>query len=297
VIRPALAARAGALAAARTPFVLATVVRAQRPTSVRPGDTALVLGDGSIEGFVGGHCAEASVRLHALRALETGEPLLLRIVPEGPGGGPDAEGAVTVSNPCLSGGALELFLEPRLPAPRLVVVGETPIAAALAALGERMGWAVVAGSAAAVQPAPDDAALVVASHGHDEERALERALRDGVPYVGLVASRRRGAVVLAGLDVPDALCARVHTPAGLDIGARTAEEVALSILAEIVATRGAARPAAAAAAPEPATARDPVCGMEVALTAATPRLDGHAFCCEGCRDAYAADPLRYASAP
>ena len=296
MIRPALAARAGALAAARAPFVLATVVRAQRPTSVRPGDTALVLGDGSIEGFVGGHCAEASVRLHTLRALETGEPLVLRIVP-GDASAPAGEGAVTVSNPCLSGGALELFLEPRLPAPRIVVVGETPIATALAALGERLGWAVAASGAAAVEPAPDDAALVVASHGHDEERALERALRDGVPYVGLVASRRRGAAVLAGLDVPEALRARVHTPAGLDIGARTAEEVALSILAEIVDTRGAVRPAPAAAAPEPATARDPVCGMEVAVSAATPRLDGHAFCCEGCRDAYAADPLRYASAP
>jgi xanthine dehydrogenase accessory factor len=294
VIRPALAARAGALAAARTPFVLATVVRAQRPTSVRPGDTALVLGDGRIEGFVGGHCAEASVRLHALRALETGEPLLLRIVP-GDARAPAGEGAVTVANPCLSGGALELFLEPRLPAPRIVVVGQTPIATALAALGERLGWAVAADAPA--EPAADDAALIVASHGHDEERALERALHDGVPYVGLVASRKRGAAVLAGLHVPPALRARVHTPAGLDIGARTAEEVALSILAEIVATRRAAHPAPAAAAPEPATARDPVCGMEVALTATTPRLDGHAFCCEGCRDAYAADPLRYASAP
>ena len=300
--RAALEARMQALAAARSPFVVATVVRRQRPASVRAGDVALVLGDGTIEGFVGGTCAESSVRLHALRALETGEPLLLRIVPEGPGeGGPEIEGAVTVSNPCLSGGALELFLEPRLPAPRVVVIGDTPVAEALADLRERVGVAVDAG-----EPATDDLALVVASHGRDEERALERALREGVPYVGLVASRRRGAAVLEALDVADALRARVRTPAGLDIGAYTAEEIALSILAEVIAVRRhrvappAPTPAVAAPAGPPPTAVDPVCGMEVAITDATPRAEHSGatvyFCCEGCRATFAADPLRHAGA-
>jgi xanthine dehydrogenase accessory factor len=224
-----LAQRAATLAAERVPHVQATVVRAGRPASVQPGASALVLGDGTIEGFVGGHCAEPSVRLHALRALETGEPLLLRIEP-GDGEGAAIDGAVTVHNPCISGGALEIFLEPRLPAPRMRVIGDTPIAHALAELAEGLGYEI------GEQPSDDDAAVVVASHGRDEEQALTAAVEAGVPYVGLVASRKRGEAVLASLDLPDE---RVHTPAGLDIGARTPEEIALSILAQIVATRRA----------------------------------------------------------
>src|SRR3954447_57920 len=142
MIAARLSRRADELRAERTPFVVATVVRAQRPTSVHSGDAALVLGDGTIEGFVGGTCAEESVRLHALRALETGEPLLLRIVP-GDDDAPAAEGAVTVQNPCLSGGAPGVFIEPMLPAPRLTVVGDSPVALALADLGERVGLHVV----------------------------------------------------------------------------------------------------------------------------------------------------------
>jgi xanthine dehydrogenase accessory factor len=138
-----LTRRAQALAAERKPFATATVVRAQRPTSVHAGDAALVLADGTIEGFVGGVCAEQSVRLHALRALETGEALLLRILP-GDGDAPASEGAVTVQNPCLSGGAMEIFLEPCVPAPRVLVVGATPVAAALARLGREVGLGVAA---------------------------------------------------------------------------------------------------------------------------------------------------------
>lgn len=217
------------------PYVQATVVRAQRPTSVRPGDTAIVRPDGTIEGFVGGVCAEDSVRLHALRVLETGEALLLRLVPE-PGDEEAQEGAVVAHNPCLSGGGLEIFLEPRIPAPRLAVIGDAPVARALAALGPGVGFEVVP------EPGDDDAALVVASHGRDEEAALTAALTSGVPYVGLVASARRGAAVREALAVDDALRARLHTPAGLAIGARTAEEIALSILAQIVQERRAYAP-------------------------------------------------------
>jgi xanthine dehydrogenase accessory factor len=228
------ARRADELVAAREPFVTAIVVRAQRPSSVTAGDCGLVRSDGSIEGFVGGACAETSVRLHALRALETGESQLLRIVP-GDDEGPAEEGAVTVQNPCLSGGALEIFLEPCLPAPRVGVVGETPVAHALVAVGSAVGFDVGIGVT------DDDAAVVVASHGRDEEDSLERALLAAVPYVGLVASRKRGPAVLEELRsrgaVPEPDIERVRTPAGLDIGARTAEEIALSILAEVVSTR------------------------------------------------------------
>ena len=112
-----LARRARDLSERREPYVSAVVVRAQKPTSVRPGDAALVLADGRIEGFVGGACAESSLRLHAARVLETGEPLLLRILPGGSEDEQAAEGAIVVHNPCLSGGALEIFLEPVLPRP------------------------------------------------------------------------------------------------------------------------------------------------------------------------------------
>jgi xanthine dehydrogenase accessory factor len=234
-----LASRAEALADERVPFVEATVVRARRPASVRPGATALVHRDGRIEGFVGGECAEESVRLHALRVLETGEALLLRIEP-GAGEAEARDGAVTVHNPCVSGGGLEIFLEPRLPVARINVAGDAPIALAVLELGLALGYDMVAGDA----ELDAAAAVVVASHGHDEERLLTAAVEAGVPYVGLVASRARGAAVLAGLDVDDADRMRIRTPAGLDIGARTPEEIALAILAEIVATRRVQPPVA-----------------------------------------------------
>ncbi len=296
------------LIAAGIPFVEATVVRAQSPTSVRAGDAAIVRGDGTIEGFVGGACAETSVRLEALRAIETGEPVLLRILPSEDAGAAAAEdGAVTVKNPCLSGGALEIFLEPRLPAATLRVVGQTPIALALAELGKRLGFAVELEAADQSAPQAGDAALVVASHGHEEERILTAALRDGVPYVGLVASTKRGDAVRDSLDLPEELLAALHTPAGLEIGAETSEEIALAILAEIVALRRSAeaavivelpQPEAAAAAQGPAEAAievaiDPVCGMEVAISDASIHLDHDGerfyFCREGCRDSFAAE--------
>lgn len=236
------------LHAERRAFVTATVVRAQAPTSARAGDAAIVLPDGTIEGFVGGVCAEDSVRAHGLRAMETGEPLLLRLLPEAGEDDPEpVDGAVTSHNPCLSGGAMEIFLDPSLPAPRVVVLGDAPVAAALLDLAPRLGLDAVPGGA---EPAfaEDDLALVVASHGRDEERALEAALAAGVPYVGLVASRRRGEAVRDALDVAEEERARLRTPAGLDIGARTPAEIALSILAEVVAVRRAS-PAVGARAP------------------------------------------------
>jgi xanthine dehydrogenase accessory factor len=286
---------AAELTRSREPFVQATVVRAQKPTSAHAGDTALVRADGSIDGFVGGTCAEASVREYGLMALSTNEPLLLRIVP-GEVPGSSEEGAVTVANPCLSGGAVEIFLEPRVPAPRVLVVGDSPVAEALAELGRPLGFDVdlVAGEQA--RPAAGDAALVVASHGRGEEPALTAALRLGVPYVGLIASRIRGAGVLAALDVTDEQRSRVHSPAGLDIGARTAAEIALSVLTELVAERRAAERHAPAAVP--VSAVDPVCGMTVAAVDSSPHVtvDGGTtwFCCAGCRTAFLEDPARYA---
>ena len=290
MIKGALADRVKRLSQGRMPFVVATVVRARHPTSVRPGDSAVVLADGTIEGFVGGVCAESSVRLYSLRALETGEAVLLRLVPGESKADPDdgIEGAVVEHNPCLSGGSLEIFLEPQLPAARLVIAGAAPIAGALARVAAAAGYEVAQGSGAEVS-IDGAAAVVVASHGADEDHVLSAALTAGVPYVALVASPRRGEAVRRSLEVPDELRAQLHTPAGLDVGARTPEEIAVAVLAEIIAERHA-HPVPAAGAP--ATVVDPVCGMEVAVTDATPSLaiDGKRvyFCSGGCRNAYAA---------
>ena len=246
MISAALSRRAQELAAEGIAFVTSTVVRAQRPTSAQVGSVALVLGDGTIEGFVGGACAEHSVRAYALKAIESGEPVLLRVLPfaeAGEGGPADAEaedGAVTVQNPCLSDGAIEIFLEPVVPAPRVLVVGQTPIAGAVLAIGAELGLDVIAVDGADVDPRPGDLALVVAAHGQDELHALRSGLEAGIPYVGLVASRKRGAGVigeLRGDGVSKELVESIDVPAGIDIGARTPAEIALSILAAIVAVR------------------------------------------------------------
>jgi xanthine dehydrogenase accessory factor len=291
-----IAERAAELSRERVPYVQATVVRAGKPASAHAGDTALVLTDGAIEGFVGGNCAENSVRVHALAALGTGDPLLLRIEP-GAASTRVEEGAITVVNPCLSGGSLEIFLEPRRPAPRLVVVGQTPTAHALATLGGPLGFSVEPGG-----EVTDAAAVVVASHGRGEEPVLEAALNAQVPYVGLVASRKRGSAVLASLNVSEEHRRRVHSPAGLDLGGRTAAEVALSILAEIVSLRSknndnndfyARRGVTVGGETRdtPVSAIDPICGMTVAITSTAltaPGPDGTTayFCGEGCRRRY-----------
>ncbi|HEX9334728.1 MAG TPA: XdhC family protein [Pseudonocardiaceae bacterium] len=228
-------ARADELRSGRTPFVLATVVRAERPTSAKPGDRALVLPDGTVEGFVGGDCAESTVRSQGMLILATGQSTLLRITPVAIDA-PTQDGTVTVANPCLSGGTLDIFLEAMLPPALVHVYGDAPIARALVDLGRAIGYEVHAASTAVPLPADLDA-VVVASHGRGEQGILDAAIRAGVPYIGLVASPRRGAAVLAELDVPPEQRTHVHTPAGLDIGGRTPSEIALSIYAELIASR------------------------------------------------------------
>jgi xanthine dehydrogenase accessory factor len=317
----ALIERADDLRAHGEPFVTATVVRVQHPTSAQAGNVALVRRDGTIEGFVGGVCAQHSVRLYSLKAIETGEPLLLRIVPDDPEALNDAapsaprsaagdlepalsgheiargEGTATVRNPCLSGGAIELFLEPVLPEPRVLVVGESPIVGALKALGPELGLEVVAAVDRAdgkLTPRRWDLALIVAAHGRDEVRALQAGLAAEVRYVGLVASAKRGAAVLEDLraeGVAAEQVARVDSPAGLDIGARTAAEIALSILAAVVAVRrGHADGGLRDDAQAPLIATDPICGMTVVVVPGTPSAPAGEetayFCCEACKLAF-----------
>lgn len=222
--------RAQQLRRARTPFVHATVVRAAPPTSAHPGDEAILLSDGTIEGFVGGHCAQNSVRKAAMGALQTNESVLLRVLPDGDVHFPEAAGACVVVNPCLSGGALEIFLVPQVPVPLVRIFGGTPIADSLVELCSTMGYDARGGD----DELAGATAVVIASLGGAEAETIRAALDAGVGYIGLVASRVRGGSILSGLDLTDDERSRVHTPVGLSIGARTPAEIAVSIVAEVI---------------------------------------------------------------
>jgi xanthine dehydrogenase accessory factor len=313
------------LRAGRTPFVVATVVRVAKPASAHPGDSAIVLPDGSIEGFIGGMCSESTVRTQGLRQLASGRSVLLHITPQasdadagpgsaelgmpglaGPGQAEDTESEVTVGNPCLSGGALDIFLEVMRPPALVYVYGDTPVARALAAVGSAAGADVQVATDAGVAIPADATAVLVASQGGDEHRVLTSALRAGVPYIGLVASRKRGAAVIEALGLDAEQRARVHTPAGLDIGAQSPGEVAVSIVAEVIAMGAGTGPFeitarssgdGPAASHGPEEAIDPVCGMTVAVTESAIYVETQEgrvyFCCPSCRDTFAADPGRY----
>jgi xanthine dehydrogenase accessory factor len=281
--------RAQQLLAARTPFVHARVVRAQPPTSAYPGDEAILLADGTIEGFVGGQCAQNSVRKAALGALQAGESVLLRVLPDGDVHFPEAPGACVVVNPCLSGGSLEIFLTPQLPAPLIRVYGTTPIADALIDLCGVLGY-----DARRDVDLADTNAVVIASHGGPEAEIIRAALDHGVGYIGLVASKVRGASILNDLELSDAERARIHTPVGLRIGAKTPSEIAVSIAAELIAAvrDGSLTRDGSAAKNVPIEAIDPECGMTVLIGPATEHLQlagaDYWFCGPGCRTAFAA---------
>lgn len=271
--RPSLFERAVELDRAGRPFALATVVAVRRPTSARPGARGLIHPDGSIEGFVGGSCARPLVVREALRSLADGQPRLLRISRDSPSDSRRGDGIVDEIMTCHSGGTLEIYVEPHLPAPALWIAGTTPIAAALATLGAAMGFdvtvmdpiaessafangvKVVVGDDLARLPRPAVGPyVVVASQGVWDEEAVASALRLDAAYVGLIASPIRAVAVRAWLldeGVAGERVAALRAPAGLDLGADAPAEVAVSVLAELVQVRRGRAPFVAA--PGPAT--------------------------------------------
>lgn len=334
--------RVAELEGAGETFALATVVAVQRPTSARPGSAGIVHPDGSIEGWVGGSCAQPVVVREALRALVDGHPRLLRLSKEAPAEGRRGDGVLELVMSCHSGGTLEIYVEPHLPAPSLWLAGTTPIVGALASLGAATGWRVsVFDPIADADAFPEaervstDTALgridadvspyvVVATQGVWDEEALAAALRREVAYVGLVASPTRARVVRAWLrdeaGISEERLAALRAPCGLDLGAETPEEIALSILAELVTVRrgraefvarpgpatlageaaevaDTAQPMAAAQAVDDIVLLDPVCGMTVDRAHARHLAEHegvvYAFCSMGCRTAFIREPGAY----
>lgn len=321
--------KAAELQAEGRPFATATVVRSLAPTSGKPGDRAIVTLDGVMYGWIGGSCAQPTVVRESRRAIVEDRSVLVRLSPN-PGTEPVPPGMVEVPMTCFSGGTIEVYIEPQQPRPRLIVVGHLPVAQALVHLGKAMSYHVIAVAApedaAAVAHAdevhPDAAPIaswitpltfvVVATHGYGDEEALAHALRSGAPYVALIASRKRAEAVrenLREMGVPEDKLAELHAPAGLYIQARRGDEIALSIMAEVVQVRRhleklfwpeaapAESTAGTGAGTEPATAIDPVCGMTVEVATARNTYDyqgtTYYFCCPGCRGRFMKHPERF----
>jgi xanthine dehydrogenase accessory factor len=334
-----LAPRIAALEADGGRFAVATVVAVQRPTSAKPGARGIIHPDGTIEGWVGGSCAQPVVVREALRSLVDGQPRLLRLSKSGTAEGRRADGVVELVMTCHSGGTLEIYVEPHVPSPELWLAGTTPIVGALAALGGAAGWRVTVFDPEADESAfpgadrvlhetglarfePETAPyVVVATQGIWDEEALRAAFRREVSYVGLVASPTRAQHVRAWLrdegGVADERLAALRAPAGLDLGAETPEEIAISILGELVQVRrgtasfvAAPGPATLAGPPEEAAIQpivddivlvDPVCGMTVERSHARHLAEHegvvYAFCRMGCRTAFIQEPGAYVPGP
>jgi len=305
------------LARREEPFVLATVVSRQPSSSTQLGDMAIITASGEFHGWLGGSCTRHTVVREALRALADGRPGLIALSPD-----PEADrrpGVAVFPMTCHSGGTVDIYVTPVLPRPRFVVFGLTPVARALARLAKAAGYGVEAADPGADSAAFPDADrlwtgrqpperrpgarafAVVATMGERDEEAILEALAMEPEYLGVVASAKRfGAIreALISRGASEESLARIKSPAGLDIGARTPEEIAVSILAEIVQTlRDDTRERESREPPPSYEERDPVCGMMVEVSTAEHRADvgGHAyyFCCAGCRTRFVAAPERY----
>ena len=321
--------KAAELLAKGEPFVTASVVRFQAPISGKPGDKAIIFADGKMWGWIGGGCAQPVVIKEALKALADGQPRLVRISPTA---APE-DGIVDYTMTCHSGGTLDIYIEPVLPKPHILIFGRSPLAQTLARLGKTVGYRIsVVAPGADREQFPDvdllqteanlgelkiggEVFIVVSTQGEGDEEALEQAARTNAAYVAFVASKVKAQKVFQYLretGVPSERVGQIHAPAGLDIRATSPEEIAVSILAEIVQLRGnRAKPVA-----EPKKsalpvlnlpvlsvpvsnkeAQDPVCGMLVNVSGAKYKSEHLGsdvyFCCARCKQAFDRQPGKY----
>ena len=314
------------------PFAIATVIRAEKPTSAKVGAKAIVTEDGSLSGWIGGSCAEPTVKREAKKALQDGQPRLLRLCPPEKMGTAPQEGVNEIALTCISGGTLEIYIEPQLAQPHLIVIGHLATAEALVNLGKGLGWRVsLLGLDVTVERFPNadqiveeldfskltitkNSHIVVASHGNYDEDMLVAALQSEANYVALIASKKRANAILQYLNeanLTQEQIARLKYPAGLDFGAVTPEEIALSILAEIIQRR---RQSSNVAENESASidiqlpmaqnllleAIDPVCGMTVEIATAHFATEHNGktyyFCAAGCKRSFDKEPGKYVQA-
>jgi xanthine dehydrogenase accessory factor len=316
---PGVLELAGDLARRGRTFVLATVVWRRAPTSGKQGSSAVILPDGSVRGWLSGACAEPTVIREARAAMADGRPRLLFLGPSDELDGVLRAGVTTVPLACESEGALEVYLEPNMPPPHVVVIGRSPAAITTAALAYSLGWRATIVDEEGSEEHPEEipvvseldlgglgvdgaTAVVVATQGHYDEAALEVALATDAGYVGLIASRKRADTVrdyLRERGITDDAIARVHAPAGIDLGTVDPDEIGVAVLAELVALKAAGE-LGPAAEPVPVVdeARDPVCGMvvDVARVRLRSQHEGRTyfFCSAGCRRKFDADPVKYA---
>jgi xanthine dehydrogenase accessory factor len=298
-------------------FVLATVVWCERPTSAKPGAQVIIQTDGTMTGWIGGSCAQPVVLREALRILREGDdPYLLRLGEQGP----EIEriGVRVFPMSCTSGGILDIYMEPHLPRPNLVLVGDSPVIAALSQLAGVLDFAIIQLDTADLSKVQIDERtyVLVATHGQYDEDALEQALRSSAAYIGMVGSHKRAEACreyLRTSGLMESQIERLKAPAGLDIGAVTPQEIAASILAELVLLRRRGSIAnqllthaideehlesdQTGIVHEPETGVDPVCGMMVAIATARHHstLDGqdYYFCCPACKRLFERNPQEY----
>jgi len=323
------------------PFAIATVIRAEKPTSAKVGAKAIITEDAKLSGWIGGSCAEPTVKREAKKALQDGQPRLIRLCPPEKMGTAPQEGVIEIALTCISGGTLEIYIEPQLAQPHLVVVGHLATAEALVSLGKDLGWRIsLLGLEVTRERFPDadqlideldfkkikisqNSYVVIASHGNYDEDMLVAALQSDAPYVALIASKKRSEAILQYLNESNLTkeqIARLKYPAGLDFGAVAPEEIALSILAEIIQRRRQSATSSGLDMSENSThstrpsnvsglelpvmknsvleAIDPVCGMTVEIATAhfTSEYNGktYYFCAAGCKRSFDKNPQRYA---
>jgi xanthine dehydrogenase accessory factor len=289
--------RVAGLRQSGVPFVLATVTWRRGPSSGKAGAKAIVLADGSVEGWLGGACARPSVVSAALESLVDGQPRLLML-----GEHDHRPEVVNVTMACSSEGAMEVFVEPQLPAPDLRIVGSSPMVTTLADLARALDWRVTVTDEPALKGAGPDSWIVVATQGHYDEPAVEAALATPARYVGLVASSKRAGSVMSWLrdkGVSDENLARVRSPAGLDLGSTQHEEMAVAILAEIVSLKAVGHTTVEVRKMEQAI--DPVCEMTVEIATARFKTEHNGttyyFCAPGCQRAFEKDPASFLEKP
>ena len=310
--------KASELRVADCPFAVAIVIKYQSPVSGKPGDKAIIQPDGKVWGWIGGGCVQPSVIREALQAMKDGNPRVVHIAPS-----TESEpemGSMNYAMNCHGGGALDVYIEPVLPKSRILIFGRSPAAQSLSKLGKAVGYGIgVVSHGATRELFPDadfvakeitsgqirngsETFIVVATQGEHDEEALEHALRTDARYISFIASHAKAQKVISLLAEKGAspqMLGRIKAPAGLLIGTSSPQEIAVSIIAEIIQAQKRcptenSLPQESGSKEDSEPATDPVCGMAVDACGSTyqSEYEGRSFyfCCAGCKQTFDRQP-------